>query len=161
MLFRSGDVRKIILGGPMMGRAIPRDDFAIIKGNSAVLCFDETFATQRKETACINCGRCVAGCPMNLMPARLSRTFKERDLDALREYNVMTCMDCGCCAYSCPARKQLNFEIKQAKALVMEDDRKKKAKADAQAAKDADEAKLKETIANKTSAEKKEEGGNK
>ena len=98
---------------------------------------------------------------MNLMPARLSRAFKERDLDALREYNVMTCMDCGCCAYSCPARKQLNFEIKQAKALVMEDDRKKKAKADAQAAKDADEAKLKETIANKTSAEKKEEGGNK
>ena len=157
----TGDVRKIILGGPMMGRAIPRDDFAIIKGNSAVLCFDETFATQRKETACINCGRCVAGCPMNLMPARLSRAFKERDLDALREYNVMTCMDCGCCAYSCPARKQLNFEIKQAKALVMEDDRKKKAKADAQAAKDADEAKLKETIANKTSAEKKEEGGNK
>ena len=124
----TGDVRKIILGGPMMGRAIPRDDFAIIKGNSAVLCFDESFAAQRKETACINCGRCVAGCPMNLMPARLSRAFKDRDLDALRELNVMTCMDCGCCAYSCPARKQLNFEIKQAKALVAEDDKKKKAK---------------------------------
>ena len=157
----TGEVRKIILGGPMMGRAIPRDDFAIIKGNSAVLCFDETFGTQRKETACINCGRCVAGCPMNLMPARLSRAFKDRDLDALRELHVMSCMDCGSCAYSCPARKQLNFEIRQAKALVMEDDRKKKARADAQAARDADEAALKESIASKSSKADKEEGGNK
>ena len=154
----TGEVKKIILGGPMMGRAIPRDDMAVMKGNSAILCFDETFATQRKETACINCGRCVAGCPMNLMPARLSRAFKDKDIDALREYNVMTCMDCGCCAYSCPARKQLNFEIKQAKTLVMEDDKKKKAKAEAAAAKEA--AKAAEAAA-KAEAEKAKEGGNK
>ncbi len=154
----TGEVKKILLGGPMMGRAIPRDDFAILKSNNAVLCFDEKFAAQRKETACINCGRCVAGCPMNLMPARLSRAFKDKDIDALREYNVMSCMDCGCCAYSCPARKQLNFEIKQAKTLVMEDDKKKKAKAEAAAAKEA--AKAAEAEAAKAAAEAKE-GGNK
>ena len=134
----TGEPKKILLGGPMMGRAIPRDDLAIIKNNNAILCFDETFATQRKETACINCGRCVAGCPMNLMPARLSKAFKDKDIDALRKYNVMSCMDCGCCAYSCPARKQLNFEIKQAKGLVMEDDKRLKAKAEAEAAKAAE-----------------------
>ena len=155
----TGEVRKILLGGPMMGRAIPRDDFAILKGNNAILCFDGTFAQQRKETACINCGRCVAGCPMNLMPARLSRAFREKDLDALREYNVMSCMDCGCCAYSCPARKQLNFEIKQAKGLVMEDDKKKKARAEAEAAKNADENAVKEAIALKS--KKPAEGGEK
>ncbi|MCQ2551869.1 MAG: electron transport complex subunit RsxC [Clostridia bacterium] len=137
------EVKKILLGGPMMGRAIPRDDFAILKSNNAVLCFDGTFAQQNKETACINCGRCVNGCPMNLMPARLSRAYKDKNVDMLREYNVMTCMDCGCCTYSCPARKQLNFEIKQAKLLVMEDDKKKKAKAEAEA-KAAEEAKANE-----------------
>ncbi len=132
------EIRKIVMGGPMMGRAIPRDDMSIMKGNSSILCFDETFATQNKETACINCGRCVAGCPMNLMPARLSRAYKDKNIDMLREYNVMSCMDCGCCAYSCPARKQLNFEIRMAKGLVMEDDKKQKAKAEAEAAKKAE-----------------------
>ena len=114
------DPKKILLGGPMMGRAVPRDDFAIVKANNAILCFNEAFAQQRKETACINCGRCVAGCPMGLMPAKISRAFKDKDIEALKELNVLYCMDCGSCSYSCPARKQLNFEIKQAKALVME-----------------------------------------
>ena len=112
----------------MMGRAIPRDDFAILKSNNAILVFDELFATRPEETACINCGRCVEACPMNLMPARLSRAYKDKNVDLLREYNVMTCMDCGCCAYVCPARKQLNFEFRMAKGLVMEDDKKRKEK---------------------------------
>ena len=117
-----------------MGRAIPTDDYAVQKGNNAILCFDKAFANQPEETACISCGRCVRGCPMNLMPAKLSRAYRNKDIDLLRKYNVMTCMDCGCCSYSCPARKPLNFEFKQAKALVMADDAAKKAKAEKLAA---------------------------
>ena len=124
----TSEVKKILLGGPMMGRAIPRDDFAILKSNNAILLFDELLATRPEETACINCGRCVAACPMNLMPARLSRAYKDKNVDLLREYNVMTCMDCGCCSYVCPARKQLNFEFRMAKGLVIEDDKKRKEK---------------------------------
>lgn len=135
----TGDAAKILFGGPMMGKALPSDDFAVTKGNNAILCFDKAFAAQHPETACISCGRCVRGCPMNLMPAKLSRAFHHKDVDMLRKYNVMSCMDCGCCAYSCPARKQLNFEIKQAKGLVMADDAAKKAKAEAKAAKEAAE----------------------
>ena len=135
----TADAGKILLGGPMMGRAIPTDDFAVQKGNNAILCFDKAFADKPEETACISCGRCVRGCPMNLMPAKLSRALRNKDVDLLRKYNVMSCMDCGCCAYSCPARKPLNFEIKQAKALVMADDAAKKAKAEAKAAKEAAE----------------------
>ena len=116
--------KKIILGGPMMGRAIPRDDLAVMKANSAILCFNGDFAEQRKETACINCGRCVAACPMSLMPARMSKAFKHKDVEALKEFDVLYCMDCGSCAYVCPARKPLNFEFRQAKALVMEASKK-------------------------------------
>ena len=116
--------KKIILGGPMMGRAIPSDEYSVCKTNSAILCFNGDFSQQRKETACINCGRCVAACPMNLMPARMSKAYKDKDVEALNELNVLYCMDCGSCAYVCPARKQLNFEFKQAKALVMEASKK-------------------------------------
>ncbi len=131
---------KLILGGPIKGTALTGASFSVGKGDFGLICFDEKYAMGGRETACINCGRCVAGCPMNLMPARLSRAFKDKDIDALRAFNVMTCMDCGCCAYSCPARKPLNFEIKMAKSLVMEDDKKKKAKAEKEAAKAAAKA---------------------
>ena len=114
------DIRKILLGGPMMGKAAPNDEVCISKGNNAVLVFDDDYAQRNKETACISCGRCVRGCPMNLMPTVLSKAFKDKDIELLEEYNVMTCMDCGCCAYNCPARKPLNSEFRQAKALVME-----------------------------------------
>ncbi len=134
-------IRKILLGGPMMGRAIPRDDFHISKGNNAILCFDESYAQVNPETACINCGRCVKACPMNLMPTALAKAWEHKDMAALKKYNVLSCMDCGCCAYSCPARKQLNFEIRMAKGWVMDEDRKAaaaaKAKAEAEAAKAA------------------------
>ena len=132
----TAEAGKIVLGGPMMGRAVPTDDYAIQKGNSAILVFDKVMGDKAPETACISCGRCVRGCPMNLMPAKLSRAYRNKDVDTLRKYNVMSCMNCGCCAYSCPARKPLNFEIVQAKALVMADDAAKKAKAEKAAAKE-------------------------
>ncbi|MBR5756750.1 MAG: electron transport complex subunit RsxC [Firmicutes bacterium] len=128
---------KILLGGPMMGKAIPTDDFAVTKGNNAILCFDKAYADQSPETACISCGRCVRACPMNLMPTMLSKGFKLKDVDLLKKYNVMSCMDCGCCAYSCPARKPLNNEIRQAKGIVMAADRAAAEKAKAKAAKEA------------------------
>jgi electron transport complex protein RnfC len=62
----------------------------------------------------------------------------------LKKYNVMSCMDCGCCTYSCPARKQLNFEIKQAKGLVMAADKAAAEKAKKKAEKEAAEAAAKE-----------------
>ncbi|MBO4992277.1 MAG: electron transport complex subunit RsxC [Firmicutes bacterium] len=105
----SGEPKKIILGGPMMGRAIPNDDVCVVKGTSAILVFDEAFAQINPETACINCGRCVKACPMNLVPAAIYKAYINKDLDALNKYHAMTCMSCGCCTYVCPARKQLSF----------------------------------------------------
>ena len=105
----TGEPKKIILGGPMMGRAIPNDDVCVVKGTSAILAFDEAFAQINPETACINCGRCVKACPMNLVPTAIYKAYINKDLDALNKYHAMTCMSCGCCTYVCPARKQLSF----------------------------------------------------
>lgn len=127
------DPKKILFGGPMMGRAMPSDDLAILKGNNAILVFDEAFSTMNPETACINCGRCVRGCPMNLMPTTLAKAWDRKDLEALKAYDALTCMECGSCSYSCPARIQLSYKIKLAKDLVMQDLRKQVEQAKAQA----------------------------
>jgi electron transport complex protein RnfC len=117
----TGEPKKILFGGPMMGRTMPSDDLAILKGNNAILVFDEAFGTINPETACINCGRCVRGCPMNLMPTVLAKAWDRKDLETLKDYDALTCMECGCCSYSCPARIQLSYKIKLAKAMVMDD----------------------------------------
>lgn len=130
----TGEVKKILFGGPMMGKAVPNDDLAILKGNNAILAFDEAYATINPETACINCGRCVRGCPMNLMPTTLAKAWDHMDLDTMVSYDALSCMECGCCTYSCPARIQLSFKIKLAKGFVMDAQKAEAAKLQAKAA---------------------------
>jgi electron transport complex protein RnfC len=116
--------KKIIMGGPMMGRAIFDDGIAIIKNNNAILAFDEEWSKFPKETACINCGRCVKACPMMLMPTSLFKAYERRDKEALDKLNVTLCMECGSCSYVCPAKKQLSFMNRLAKQLVLEGGKK-------------------------------------
>lgn len=116
--------KKIIMGGPMMGRTIFDDGIAIIKNNNAILAFDEEWAKFPKETACINCGRCVKACPMMLMPTSIFKAYDRRDKEALQKLNVTLCMECGSCSYVCPAKKQLSFMNRLAKQLVLEGGKK-------------------------------------
>ena len=48
--------KKILMGGPMMGRAVYSDAFPIIKNNNAILAFDGPQALIPEETGCIKCG---------------------------------------------------------------------------------------------------------
>ena len=110
--------KKLIMGGPMMGVAITSDELPILKQNNAILAFDEREAALRQPTACIRCGRCVAACPMNLMPTKLEQATERKDVEGLKALNVMTCMECGCCAFSCPAGRRLVQAIRLGKSYV-------------------------------------------
>ena len=110
--------RKMLMGGPMMGIAIVGDELPILKQNNAILAFDENEAKMYETTDCIRCGRCVAACPMNLMPTKLEKAAQKKDTEALMELAVMTCMECGCCAFSCPAGRRLVHSIRLGKAYV-------------------------------------------
>lgn len=116
--------RKILMGGPMMGRTIYSDGMALIKNNNAILAFDEDWVEVPNETACINCGRCVRACPMKLMPTSILKAYDKNDVDELNKLNVTSCMECGSCTYVCPAKKQLSFVNKLAKQKVMEGGKK-------------------------------------
>ena len=112
--------KKIIMGGPMMGRATISDEVSIIKNNNAILCFDAEQAYIPEETACINCGRCHAACPFNLAPMKFADAYKHKDVEALQELQIMQCMNCGSCSFVCPARRPLAFMNTLAKGLVKE-----------------------------------------
>ena len=116
--------RKILMGGPMMGRAIYDDGTPLIKNNNAILAFDKEWAEFPKETACINCGRCVKACPLHLMPTSIFKAYDKKDIETLKKLKVPLCMECGCCSYVCPAKKQLSFINRLAKQLVQEGGKK-------------------------------------
>lgn len=112
--------KKIMMGGPMMGRTIYHDGKPLIKNNNAILAFDEAQSYIPKETACINCGSCTRVCPLHLMPTSIARAYKHDDVAALKKLKVSICMECGCCSYVCPAKKQLSMINRLAKAKVKE-----------------------------------------
>ena len=112
--------RKILMGGPMMGRAIFSDEMPIVKNNNAILAFSKTQSLVKEETACINCGRCHQACPFGLIPTALADAYARRDAQALSDLKVMQCMECGSCSYICPARRPLGFTNKLGKAVVKE-----------------------------------------
>lgn len=112
--------KKILMGGPMMGRAIFSDELPIVKNNNAILAFDQKQTLIPEETACIKCGMCTRACPFNLMPVELTAAYENRDVDRLQQYKVMQCMECGSCSYVCPAKRPLSFNNKMGKGLVKE-----------------------------------------
>ena len=120
---------KILTGGPMMGLSIVDTDLPVLKQNNAVLAFAKDDVQIKPETDCIRCGRCVAACPLSLMPTFIERSVKLKDTDALaNKYNVMTCMECGSCAYACPAGKPLVQYMRMGKQLLREEKMKNASK---------------------------------
>lgn len=110
--------KKVLMGGPMMGIAVSDLQTPIIKNNNAILAFSENEIEPYKTTACIRCGRCVAGCPMNLMPTMLEKAYDRRDAEELNELQINLCINCGCCSYTCPAKRQLAQKNQLAKAFA-------------------------------------------
>lgn len=119
-----GEPSKILTGGPMMGLAIVGTELPVLKQNNAILAFTAEDAVLKPETDCIRCGRCVAACPMSLMPTNIVKAAKMKDADALKKAGVAVCMECGSCAFACPAGKPLVQHMRLAKAILREEGNK-------------------------------------
>ena len=127
------DTGKIIGGGPMMGMAITRTDIPVTKGTSGVLVLGEE-AVDPVESACINCGRCLRACPMQLMPTLLDRCVRADRYDEAEKYGIMNCIECGACTFVCPAKRLLTQSCRQGKKVITT---RKKAEAAKKAAAEA------------------------
>lgn len=112
--------KKVLYGGPMMGIAVPSLDEPVLKNTNAVIAMDENDAKPPKTTPCINCGKCIANCPLRLDPREIARAYKRNAPEELELLCVDICMECGCCSYVCPAKRPLVQTNKLAKIKLRE-----------------------------------------
>ena len=110
--------QKILYGGPMMGIAVSDDSAPVLKNTNAALAFKEAEATIPEPTPCIRCGRCVAHCPVRLMPLDIEAAYEMEKPELLEQLKVNVCMECGCCAYICPAKRPLVHVMKVSKGIL-------------------------------------------
>lgn len=120
----SGEVSKVINGGPMMGLAQYTLDVPVIKGTSGILLLTSDDVRSSEEGPCIRCAKCVKVCPINLMPLMMSAHSKNQDYESCDKLNVMDCIECGSCSYICPAKKPLMQNIRTAKCEVIKNRKK-------------------------------------
>jgi len=112
----SEEPRKVIMGGPMMGVAQFSLDNTVLKQTNALLALSAKEAAGDSETTCIRCGRCVAVCPMSLLPLYINANVMNGNIEETLKYHVNDCIECGCCSYVCPASRNLVQSVRYAKA---------------------------------------------
>jgi electron transport complex protein RnfC len=128
---------KVISGGTMMGFAVPSLEVATTKTTSGLLLLSRRSVFEYVSGPCVNCGRCVRACPMNLNPAEISKAVESDDIKSAEDAHVMSCIECGACTFCCPQRRPIVQLCRRAKASIRARIAAEKAKAAAAAAKEA------------------------
>lgn len=109
----------VLMGGPMMGMAMPDTHVPVVKATNCVLVQSDTlFPPLPKALPCIRCARCADACPANLQPQDLFRFAKVDDLERAQDYHLFDCIECGCCNYVCPSHIPLVDFYRYAKAQI-------------------------------------------
>ncbi|WP_423362926.1 RnfABCDGE type electron transport complex subunit C [Mycoplasma sp. P36-A1] len=95
---------KLVMGGPMMGKAVVTDEVATNTYTNAVnVLYDEGL----EDVACLRCSRCVEYCPAGLQPVQIKDAELAQDVKQLEKLAADTCISCGLCSYICPSRIQV------------------------------------------------------
>jgi len=106
---------KLVSGGPMMGFSFFDEETPIAKGTSGILAIKDT--KDYRKTACLNCGKCVAACPIGLVPTKLYALITNGKYEEAMAQHLMDCKECGCCSFSCPAHLDLVHAMKFGKKM--------------------------------------------
>ena len=110
---------QLVMGGPMMGFALPSTAVPIIKSTNCLL------ATTAEESpapppaqACIRCGHCAEVCPASLLPQQLYWHAQSKNYERLEAHHLADCIECGACSYVCPSSIPLVQYYRAAKGEI-------------------------------------------
>ena len=113
---------RVIMGGPMMGFALPDITAPLSKTTNCLLVPSKNeLPTPQPDNPCIRCGHCEQACPAGLLPQQLLWASKSRDLDSAELHSIDSCIECGACAWVCPSHIPLVHYYRYAKGEIRQE----------------------------------------
>ena len=120
--YRPEKHERVIMGGPMMGFALPGSDIPVVKTTNCLLApTEQELPLNDPAMACIRCGMCTEACPVQLLPQQLYWFSKSQEFDKAEQHNLFDCIECGACSYVCPSRIPLVQYYRFAKGSIREE----------------------------------------
>ena len=112
---------KVVVGGPMTGKAQVSLDVPVVKGTTGIVVLPPDMALEDMEYSdCVRCCKCVEHCPMMLYPNQISIYCEAEMIEEANDWDTMDCIECGICAYVCPSKRPITQLVQSAKPLIRE-----------------------------------------
>jgi electron transport complex protein RnfC len=112
---------RLVMGGPMMGFALPHAELPVVKTTNCVLAPGAAeLPPAPPAQACIRCAMCAQVCPASLLPQQLFWYAQAEDHANLEKHHLFDCIECGACAWVCPSSIPLVQYYRASKGAIRE-----------------------------------------
>lgn len=124
--FKANEASRLIMGGPMMGFALPEARVPVVKTTNCIIAPSHSeMPEQPPAQECIRCGMCAEACPASLLPQQMYWYAKSEEYDRLQNHNLFDCIECGACSYVCPSTIPLVQYYRAAKGTIRQQQHEK------------------------------------
>jgi Na+-translocating ferredoxin:NAD+ oxidoreductase subunit C len=101
--FEQARLARLVMGGPMMGDALPHAEVPVVKACNGILALSHDEIEVAPSSACIRCSSCVTVCPVGLLPLEMASRIRANQLEAAVDLGLKDCINCASCSYICPS----------------------------------------------------------